>query len=308
MGPEFNGESSNEDRLAGGQPEAGHPQDGLGRQGVLPPPQALPAPQTISPVAIPSPLAEPDLPIAAEAPPAVYPPQPGYPPAPGYPSPPGYFQPGYAPQPAYPPSGGYEPSPAGPPPAGYGSYPAYPSIRGDAQGPWPPAIGPSAFGYWGPLWTTPVVQPGPMPGLAWAGIGIRLGALIIDAVVALVIVVGGTVIADQCGVTQVGNASIYSPAAIAVSWIWIGILLAYVPTFWWVFRGTIGQLMLGLQVVRAADGKKLGIGATTIRYIVWLLCTCTILIGIVASIVAADKPDKRAWPDDASGSVVVKRV
>lgn len=306
MGPEFNGEGSKEDWLASGQPEASHPQDD-GRQRALPPQLALPAPQRIAPVEIASQLAGPDLPIAAQAPPAVYPPQPGYPPAQGYP-PPGYFQPGYAPQPVYPPGGTYEPSPGGPPAADYGPYPAYPSIHGDAQGPWPPTIGPSAFGYWGPLRTTPVVQPGPMPGLAWAGIGIRLGALIIDAVVALVIIVGGTVIADQFGVTQVGNASIYSPAALAVSWIWIGILIAYVPTCWWVFRGTIGQLMLGLQVVRAADGKKLGIRATTIRYMVWLLCTCTILTGIVASIVAADKPDKRAWPDDASGSVVVKRV
>jgi hypothetical protein len=61
-------------------------------------------------------------------------------------------------------------------------------------------------------------------------------------------------------------------------------------------------------VVRAANGQSLGIGATTIRYIIWLVCICTILLAVVAAIMASDKPSKQAWPDDVAGSVVVKRV
>ena len=73
------------------------------------------------------------------------------------------------------------------------------------------------------------------------------------------------------------------------------------------FQGTIGQRALGIRVVRAADGKPLGIGATIIRYILFAVFTCTIIIGIIAAIAGADDPAKQTWMDKAAGSVSVKR-
>jgi uncharacterized RDD family membrane protein YckC len=152
------------------------------------------------------------------------------------------------------------------------------------------------------------VQLGPAPGLAYAGMAVRLGALLIDAVILTIVVGVAGVIGEAFGIQHYANGDVYSAGAIAADLLGFLALAAYMPTFWWTFQGTPGQRALGLRVVRAANGQSLGIGATTIRYIIWLVCICTILLAVVAAIMASDKPSKQAWPDDVAGSVVVKRV
>ena len=153
--------------------------------------------------------------------------------------------------------------------------------------------------------TAPVL-PGPMPGMVWAGMGIRLAAVIIDTVLLFVFFVVGTAIANAVGYTEYGPDAGYTPPAAAILWIAAGICLAYVPVCWRLFRGTPGQRAVRLRVVRAADGETLHAKAILVRYLVWCLCIWTVIIGIVVAIVAAGDPEKRAWPDSASDSVVVK--
>jgi len=152
------------------------------------------------------------------------------------------------------------------------------------------------------------VQLGPAPGLAYAGMGIRLGALLIDALILTIVVAVAGGIGEAFGIQHHASGDVYSAGAIAADFLGFLALVAYMPSFWWTFQGSPGQRALGLRVVRAADGQSLGIVATTIRYIIWLVCMCTVLLAVVAAIMANDKPSKQAWPDDVAGSVVVKRV
>jgi len=292
-------------------------------QVALPPAQEMPAPQSIQ-FGTATPAREgTNPPAATDAKPAAYQPPSAYPPAPGFGPPPGYGGAGYPTQPVYPPAPGYAPPGSYPPPPGFGPPPAPgPYERPPGFGPpngsfgyWPgawqpgsgPAYGQPGFGYGPPVWTPPIAA-GPAPGLVWAGMSIRLAALVVDLVIELVVLVAGTAIAEAVGYHSYGPNAGYSPPATIILWVTLVLLVAYVPTSWWAFQGTIGQRALGLRVLRAADGLSLGLGATTIRYLVWLLCVWTVVIGIVVAIVASEKPDKRAWPDDASGSVVVRRA
>jgi uncharacterized RDD family membrane protein YckC len=144
--------------------------------------------------------------------------------------------------------------------------------------------------------------------LVYATMAVRLGALLIDAVILTIVVGVAGAIGEAVGIQHYANGDVYSAGAIAADLLGFLALAAYMPTFWWTFQGTPGQRALGLRVVRAANGQSLGIGATTIRYIIWLVCICTILLAVIAAIMASDKPSKQAWPDDVAGSVVVKRA
>ncbi len=333
MGQDMNIEGSGESRPRGeseapmegvrdeAQPEASFDAATPPGPAALPPSQGMPLPQSIDFDAA-TPNVSPKPPAATETQPPVYPP-PGFGPPPGYLGP-GYLaQPGYPPQPGFAPPGSYPPPPGfgppgyiGPPPTPgpYGPPPGFGPPNGSTgygPGAWPPGSGPAygqpGFGYGPPFWAAPILA-GPAPGLVWAGIGIRLAALVVDLVVELVVLLGGTAIADAAGYQSYGPNAGYSPPATIVLWMTLVLLAGYVPTCWWAFQGTIGQRALGLRVLRAADGLSLGLGATTVRYLIWLLCVWTVVIGVVVAIVASDKPDKRAWLDDASGSVVVRRV
>jgi uncharacterized RDD family membrane protein YckC len=178
--------------------------------------------------------------------------------------------------------------------------PVAPSWSSHVPSGWPPAGGVVEIG------PTAAVLPGPMPGMKWAGIGIRLAAVIIDTVLIFVIFVVGTGVADAVGYTASGPDAGYSAPAATILWIAAGICLAYMPVCWRLFRGTPGQRAVRLRVVRAQDGETLTVKAIAIRYLIWCLCIWTVIIGIVVAIVAAGDPEKRAWPDTASDSVVVK--
>ena len=228
---------------------------------------------------------------------------PGYPPgyAPGYPAAPGY-PPGYAPAPGYPPAPGYS---AGP---GYSAAPGYPPGYPSAPGYPPPGYPPAGFAYPGNSWPGSPVQYGPAPGLVWAGIGPRIGAYVLDGFFALIALFIAAGAAEAFGVRHYGYTDVYSTGASISYFLWFVLVFVYHPTCWWAFQGTLGQRLLGMRVVRVADGGSLGVGSTTMRYIFWALCSLFVIPAILAAIMANDQPQKRTWWDDAAGSVVVRRV
>jgi len=201
-----------------------------------------------------------------------YPPQPGYQPQPGYPPP------GYPPQPGYP-QGNWSNSPGGFASSGWGSAPA----------------GFAAF-----------VPPGPRPGFVWGGIGVRFAAILIDAFFMFALLVGASLLAMAIS-PDYDLTQRFSAGGYAVVWGWFAVFLLYVPFCWYLFSGTLGQRVLGLSVVRASDGQSLGIGAVFLRYLVWAICTGTIILGIIAAAMATDNPYKQTWPDDVSKSLVIRR-
>jgi uncharacterized RDD family membrane protein YckC len=149
---------------------------------------------------------------------------------------------------------------------------------------------------------------GPAPGLMWASIGSRFGAVLIDFGFMFATMFVASLIAGAFGVEEVADRSIYSTGASVTYLVWFLFLLAYFPTCWWAFQSTLGQRMLGLRIIRGRDGDSLGLGETTIRYLLFAICTALLAIpALIAAAIAADEPARRTWWDSASGSVVVKR-
>jgi uncharacterized RDD family membrane protein YckC len=124
----------------------------------------------------------------------------------------------------------------------------------------------------------------------------------------LLLIVAG-VIADA-GTTRdaYGNATGASTASAAISVGWLLFLLCYQPACWYFFGGTVGQRAFGLRVVRAADGRPLGLGSALVRFVIFAVSTATVILGLIAAVMASDDPFKRAWHDEAARSVVVRRL
>jgi uncharacterized RDD family membrane protein YckC len=254
--------------------------------------------------------------------PPSWPTQPGYGYPPGYLQPPGYTQPpgvGYPPGYGQPPGYGYPPGYVQPPgvgyapPPGFGQAPVFgqpPGYPGQPGWPgYPGAYSPGSWSYQPGLVALPFLPAGPAPGLAWGGIGVRFGALVIDAILMIVTLVMAALLADAAGIRQYADgSSVYSPAANAIMWGWVVFFMAYHPVCWLVFGASAGQKTLGLRIVRASDGQSLGLGAVLIRFIIFAVCVGSVILGLIAAAMAADDPFKRAWHDEAARSVVVRRA
>ncbi|MGA2513753.1 MAG: RDD family protein [Candidatus Limnocylindrales bacterium] len=154
--------------------------------------------------------------------------------------------------------------------------------------------------------------PGPVPGLKWGGVRERFLALLID----LFIVVGipfaifmGVVVPFVAFTSPTEDVPVRAFYAIFLSWVvWWVFALIYHPTCWYFFEGTPGQRMIGLRVVRASDGRSLGVVAVLVRYVIFSFVTILVPLGIVSGFVTANDPSKRAWHDELAQSVVVQRL
>jgi uncharacterized RDD family membrane protein YckC len=216
----------------------------------------------------------------------------GFVPPPGF-APPTYDPPGYS-SPVERPAGfGAHASSYGPPPA-YGYSPVETPAKSAYDG-WVSSA-PSA------------VQPGPEPGLAWAGIGVRVGALVLDSVFFFIFFLAVGVVMDMPGLATVDGTIQYQWLSTAIGLSAWAIGLFYVPVCWYLFGGTAGQRLLSLRVVRASNGAKVGIGRILLRYLVWAICLSFFIPAIIAGVLASGDRQKRAWTDIAGESVVVREV
>lgn len=192
------------------------------------------------------------------------------------------------------------------PPTGDGPPAGYPPATGYGPatyvGRYEPPPAPTGLYYPAPSWPVPAVVQGP----TWAGSGIRLGAVVLDGVFLLASAIASVVLMDHVGYRQVGNEMVTSPAASMVESLWYVFLVVYHPVCWWCFRATVGQRLLRLRVVRAADGSRLSLGRTAVRYLVFAICAGTVVPALVAAWVANSQPSKQTWWDKVAKSVVVR--
>ena len=79
--------------------------------------------------------------------------------------------------------------------------------------------------------------------------------------------------------------------------------LLYMPIMWWKKGATLGQMALGLKVVRAVDGGPIGGQAAVIRFIGLIIAIVVLYIGVIW---VAFEPRKRGWADMMAGTVVIK--
>jgi uncharacterized RDD family membrane protein YckC len=202
-------------------------------------------------------------------------------------------------------SGG--PPPAPPPgPSGGGQYPPAPYS--------PPPQYPT------PAYSPGPTQAGPAPGIAYAGFWIRFVAAVIDGIIVgvplviLLFVIEGQAFrsyfnciasADAAG-SYTSCGSIYGYGSIQYfNLATIVVQLVYFSALWSSFGGTLGQRMLGLHVVDAATGGKIGIGRAIGRYVGYLISAAVLLIGLIW---AAFDPRKQGWHDKMASTFVVRKV
>jgi uncharacterized RDD family membrane protein YckC len=139
--------------------------------------------------------------------------------------------------------------------------------------------------------------------------GIRAGALVLDFVFFCICGLVLSVIMGAPGFETVNGRVEYQTLATFIDIVSWSIFLLYVPVCWYLFEGTPGKRLLGLRIVRASDGRKLGIGRIILRYLVWAFCIYLLFIpAIIAALVGNEDPQKRAWTDYAGDSVVVKEL
>jgi uncharacterized RDD family membrane protein YckC len=132
---------------------------------------------------------------------------------------------------------------------------------------------------------------------------------VIDAIV----VVGALLAESALGtmLVMIVNAkagdSFYDVIVAVAAWTWMALVFGYHPACWYFFRATPGQRALGLKVVRLSDGTRLGVVGVLVRFLIFSVETLMPPLGLVSAITASKDPFKRAWHDEAAGSVVVQR-
>jgi uncharacterized RDD family membrane protein YckC len=97
---------------------------------------------------------------------------------------------------------------------------------------------------------------GPAPGVAYADLGIRIGAYIVDVIIMgiLFAVIGGIIISVVASVSGFAGFLLSFIFLIAFEVAFSAIYFIY---SWTALRASPGQKVLGLETVNAADGKTL---------------------------------------------------
>ena len=177
-----------------------------------------------------------------------------------------------------------------------------------------------------PSWAlaTPPVQAGPAPGILYAGFGVRFVAYLIDWVIlgfvsgiiwfgALVIGISAVVADRFTTINTVGGS--FTPDQMAAAlmfaqYVYAGLGIAWLVTalyfiLMWHTGGTVGMRALGLRVAREEDGRPIGLGRATARYLGYLVDWLALGIGLLW--VGVDSR-KQGWHDKIAGTFVVKRA
>ena len=157
-------------------------------------------------------------------------------------------------------------------------------------------------------------QPGPAPGVAYAGFWIRLLARIVDMLLIFVIpLIVFSVIAlavdSQC-TTTVGPATVTrictvsrTSASVYLATFWL-VPAAYYPLMW-ATGATVGQRALGLRVVDEHTGQRLVVAQLVGRFFGGVLSVACLWIGVIW--IAFD-PRKQGWHDKIAGTLVIRRL
>ncbi len=178
-------------------------------------------------------------------------------------------------------------------------------------------------------WTMPPprVVPGPAPGVTYVGFWRRFVAFLIDTVLSGVVwwalfalVVARTDFSSWrvfLRVDPVTGRPLASDAELITAMRdFLGLWLAVFGLFWlahalyhiifWSWRGgTIGQLVLGIQIRREADGTRIGFGTSIVRYIGYLISFWVFYLGVIW--IAFDGR-KQGWHDKIANTLVIRRA
>ena len=195
-----------------------------------------------------------------------------------------------------------------------------------------PAAAPSAWQA-----PAPVAAPaGPAPGLAYAGLGIRIVALIIDSILLWIVFLFVAIALGAIFLTTLINGGV-AGAIIAGVLLAIANLVISAVYFIWAWtkpdlRASLGQKVVGLNTLNASDGATLSRPQAVRRWLFLFgfvafasamqsalsttdLSTIGLLIGLLAFAyeifllwTTYSSPKKQGYHDVQAGTVVVKRA
>ena len=220
---------------------------------------------------------------------------------------------------------GQDPAPGAPDPA-QPSDPAQPAGGNWQQAPTPGAA--PTFAQQAQQWKPAEVAAGPTAGIAYADLGIRIGAYIIDVVILVLValLVNTILIAILIGsIFTVGTGAAVIGGLVILA---INVLLGaiYFIYTWTTMKASPGQRMLGLMTVNESDGSALSQNQAITRYLVMFapgyiaaLASNVIggVIGLILSLAGlgwtiyliyttANDPKRQGYHDKMAKSVVVK--
>lgn len=162
----------------------------------------------------------------------------------------------------------------------------------EQQGPWPP----------------PDLISGPAPGVEFGEFGPRLVAYLIDAAIVGALIVGTMLV---WAMLAFFGGQMRTDSMDPGAWVTLAIVLAavtvfglgYFPWFWSRTGATPGMKMMGLRVVRDADGGPISGGQAILRLVGYWVSGLVLYLGYIWILV--DKR-RRGWHDLIAGTVVIK--
>ncbi len=200
-----------------------------------------------------------------------------------------------------PPSLGYTPPPAAPvpPPPPGAAPPPYPPAP-------PPPYPPPPYAY---AYAQPAPVDGPAPGMRYAGFAIRTGAYLVDAAIlfAACLVAGPALggFTHDTTVVVLGNPVVTQTVNPAFALFAFLLQAIYFIGFWSTGGRTPGMMLTHLRILRAADGRPIGLGAAVVRFVGLLIGFWVVFLGVIW--VALD-PRRQGWHDKMAGTFVVQEV
>jgi uncharacterized RDD family membrane protein YckC len=208
----------------------------------------------------------------------------------------------------------------------------------DAVGAPPPAAAPAPAAPAPSSWQAPapVAVVGPAPGVAYAGLGIRIVAYIIDWILLAVVFAFVSIIFGSIffGSLLTGGVGIAVVAGVVYAVVNLIISAAYFIWGWTnpQMRASLGQRVLGLNTLNASDGGtltrdqavrrwawlygifavasavQLALGSSDIRILGSLISLLTLAYWIFLLYTTYQSPKKQGYHDVQAGTVVVKRA
>lgn len=131
----------------------------------------------------------------------------------------------------------------------------------------------------------------------------RGAAVIIDLALGVAVVLGPLVALDRI-LTALSAGDAWLPSAAVWS---LAFLLLYSPLSVSRWGGTAGKRLLGVEVVRDADGARLSYGAALVRHLSNLALNAVPVLLIANATTATLSPKKQGMHDRLAGSRVVVR-
>ncbi len=196
--------------------------------------------------------------------------------------------------------------PAPPPPLG-GAVPPPPT-----PGPSVGAPGPAGPSWGGPpsgSWQRPPELTGPAPGVFFGDPAARLVAYIVDAIIVSLVVLVVAIVGAAVALSGLATGSDSGLIASAIGGVFIIVVgslafsLAYFPWFWAHGGATPGMSLLGLRVVRDADGGPISGSQAILRLVGYWVSGFVFYLGYIWILI--DKR-RRGWHDLIAGTVVIR--